>query len=364
MRWQSRSERWVLPFLLVIGAVFVSACGAGAQAERAPTLPNAEPRVDPVYETVLEEFSIVNEAGNRIYGMLRRPDPAQYPDLAFAAVVYVPGGIQPGRTYVLSPEAIVLAEAGMVVVGFNAEGRVDERSEDDLLSEGEQNYNGYRDQDTLAEIVAYTMALPYVIPDNVGIRSQSYGITMAAGCVFRHPDLPVKYIVDGEGPSESFVTVHEPYALYTDVSHPHHDKYEEVYGILGHYSTYRDASEANRAFWEEREAVQFIGSFNGMYLRLQAEYDHSQPPGEFDDPDDFYDPPTWYQARHTCDMVRAAINGGVPWVRVNLPPQGNTVNAVYGPENLPILLPGAWGSDPMIPVRAVLEMARAEAVRR
>jgi len=356
-----------MPFvvlLFITTALLLSACNQGSPRAHTPTLPNAEPRINPVYESLLEEFYIVNTAGNRIYGMLRRPDPEQYPDMAFVAFVYVPGGIQHGRTYVLSPEAIALAKAGMVVVGFNAEGRVDDRSEDDLLSEGEQNDNGARDQDTLADVLISTMQLPYIISDNVGIRSQSYGITMAAGCAFRHPELPIKYIVDGEGPSASFVTVHEPYALNTDADHPHHDKYEEVFGILGHYSLYHDSSEENRAIWEEREAIRDIISFNGMYLRLQADYDHSQPPGQFDDPAAFYDPPIWYQARHTCDMVNVAIAGGVPWVRVNLPPQGNPVNAVFGPENLPVLLPGAWGSDPMVPACAVLEMARADAVRR
>jgi hypothetical protein len=332
----------------------------GRETVYTPTLPNERANEGALYISVLEEFSIVNSVGNTIYGMIRRPDPALYPKLRFAAVIKVPGGINPGRSEVLTVEAIALAEAGMVVVGFNAEGRLDSRNPDDIRSEGEEDYNGFRNQDTLAEIFEYVMELPYVMPYNIGIRTQSYGITMGAGCAARHPEIPIKYIVDGEGPSSSFVTVQEPWALYSPVGHSNHGKYETVYDILGHYSAYRDPSEENLAFWEEREAVAFIGAFDGMYLRLQAEWDHSQPPSQPSEIGMFHDPPTWWQCKHTCDMVNAAVQGGVPWVRVNLPEQGNLVNDIFDSEYPPTFLPDQLNSEPMIPVRAVLEMARTE----
>jgi hypothetical protein len=187
---------------------------------------------------------------------------------------------------------------------------------------------------------------------------------MAAGCAARHPDLPIKYIVDGEGPSSSFVTVQEPWALYSPPDHPFHDKYQTVHGVLGHYSTHRDPSPENLAFWEEREAVRFIGGFNGMYLRLQAAWDHSQPPGRPEDVEMFHQPPTWWQGKHTCDMVNAAIEGGVPWVRVNLAGQGNAVNQKFDADRQPVYLPGELNDNPMIPVQAVLEMVLAEPVGR
>jgi hypothetical protein len=267
----------------------------------------------------------------------------------------VPGGISPGRADAQGPEAQLLAEAGMVVVCFNAEGRVSDHP-GDIASEGTEDYNGFRHQDGLAEILRYVMNLDYVIPDNVGIRTQSYGITMAAGCVGRYPEIPVKYIVDGEGPSNSFVTVQEPWALFSPESHPHHDKYEEVYQILGHYSLYRDPSPENQAFWDEREADKFIGGFRGRYLRLQAEWDHSQPPGNPNEAALFYQPPTWWRAKHTADMVNAAVAGGVTWVRVNLAEHGNAVNATYDADNQPVYLPEKL-ADKFWAVRAVLEMA-------
>ena len=55
-----------------------------------------------------------------------------------------------------------------------------------------------------SNLILYVAALDYVLADNIGLKSQSYGITMAAGCVGRHPELPIKYLVDGEGPPTSF----------------------------------------------------------------------------------------------------------------------------------------------------------------
>ncbi len=314
-----------------------------------------EGRVTDPYETVVEEFSLVSPSGNRIYGMIRRPDPARYPDLCFAAVVSVPGGINPGRLSALGGEARMLGEAGMVVVTFNAEGRVDS-SPQDIASEGTEDTNGFQQQDTLCALVQYVMDLPYVIADNVGLRTQSYGITMGAGCAGRHPEIPIKYIVDGEGPPSSFVTCQEPYALDND---PTNDKHETVFGILGRYSTYRDDSPENLAFWAEREAIRFIGDFRGRYLRLQAEWDHSQPPSNLSEAPAFELPPLWWQNKHTTDIVNAAVAGGVPWVRVNLPEQGNAVNATYDENHRPVFLPGMLADAPWA-VRAVIEMARMD----
>jgi hypothetical protein len=260
------------------------------------------------------------------------------------------------------------AEAGMVVVCFNAQGRLDAKTCDDpdneatctdIRSDGQEDYNGFRNQDTLAEVFEYALDLNYVMADNIGLWSQSYGIAMAAGCAARHPELPIKYIVDGEGPSCSFVTVHEPWALLTDASHPFHGKYRTVRDILGHYSTARDPSPENLAFWDEREAIRFISDFGGRYVRLQAQWDHSQPPSRAEEVGWFNEGSIWYPWKHTCDMANAAVAGGVPWVRVNLPEQNNPVNATWDYHNRPVPLPGEL-KDQTYAVRAVLEMANAD----
>ena len=51
-----------------------------------------------------------------------------------------------------------------------------------------------------------------------------------------------------------------------------------------------------------------------------------------------------------------AVAGDVPWVRVNLPPQGNAANATYDVDNPPTFLPGRLADQPWA-VRAILEMA-------
>ncbi len=355
--------RSALPVILLgtfllgwVGCSSDSDPGTGQDTAWIPTLPHENIGDEP-YETIIEEFEVVALSGATLYGLLRRPDPDQYPDLSFAAVIKVAGGINPGRLEARGSEARTLAEAGMVVVCFNAEGRAD-ASPEDSLSEGTEDYNGYRNQDGLGAIIEFVHALPYVIGDNIGLRTSSYGITMAAGCLGRYPALPVKYLVDDEGPPNSFVTVHEPYALDADSTN---DKHVLVHDILGgHYSTTRDSSQINRSFWEEREADRFIGGFRGRYVRLQGVYDHAQPPADASEAATFDLPPLWWQGRHTAIMANAAVAGGVPWVRVNLPEQGNAVGATYEYGEMPVLIPGTVAEGPFWAARAVIEMARME----
>ena len=281
-----------------------------------PSIPEEKPIKDG-FETIVEPFSLVAPSGNRLFGMISRPDPEKYPDLCFPAVVMVPGGINPGRISALGQDVKLLAGSGLVVFTFNAEGRSSD-SPNDIRSEGTEDYNGFRHQDGLCSVVKYSLGLPYVLSDNVGIASQSYGITMAAGCASRYPDIPIKYIVDGEGPPYSFVTCHGPRFLAGDM-----DKYETVKEIFGREAAWQDSSQDNLEWWAEREAINFIGSFRGYYLRLQAEWDHAQPPESEMEILNYYFPtgwlgggPAWWHNKHTTDMVNAAVEGGVPWVRV------------------------------------------------
>ncbi|MBS1249173.1 MAG: hypothetical protein MAG431_00746 [Chloroflexi bacterium] len=330
----------------------------GACPAYTPITPDERPQKD-ARQTVIEAFTVTAPSGNALYGQIRRPDPALYPCQQYAAVILVPGGINPGRMMAHGGEAQMLAEAGMVVVTFNAEGRVDTISDEDIRSEGTEDFNGFRQQDGLCAIVQYVMDLPYVTAENVGLRSQSYGITMAAGCAARHPELPIKYIVDGEGPPDSYVTTHEPRATMGDLQ-----KFQTVHEIFGRSSLWRDPSPENEAFWKERESIRFIGDFRGRYLRLQAEWDHAQPPETQADVQTYFlpdGPPEgglpWWQGKHTTDIVNAAVQGGVPWVRVNLPEHSNPVNATYDVDHFPRFLPGHQADKPWA-VRAVLEMAR------
>jgi hypothetical protein len=110
-------------------------------------------------------------------------------------------------------------------------------------------------------------------------------------------------------------------------------KYNTVLDIFGRLATWQDDSQANLHGWFEREAIIFMGDFCGRYLRLQANWDHAQPSESaaqvtlYDHPGGWPGSgPAWWHNKHTIDIVRAALEGGVPWVRVNLPAQGNDVN--------------------------------------
>ena len=347
---RQRNAEW--PRVLVVLVLVLLAQGSLTSCMFAPVMPSSP------FQTVIEPFEVLGPTGNRIYGQIRRPDPALYPDVAFPAVILVNGGINPGRMEVYGADAKALAKEGMVVVAFNAEGRIDTLAPDDLRSEGEEDFNGFHQQDGLANLIEYVAELGYVIADNIGLKSQSYGITMAAGCVGRHPELPVKYLVDGEGPPHSFVTCHGPRFLAGDLQ-----KYNTVEGIFGRLATWQDDSQENLDWWYEREAINFIGQFRGAYLRLQATWDHAQPPENEAQIPTYHHPggwpgggPAWWHSKHTTDIVNAAVAGGVPWVRVNLPPQGNAVNATYDVDNPPTFLPGRLADQPWA-VRAILEMA-------
>lgn len=112
-----------------------------------------------------------------------------------------------------------------------------------------------------------------------------------------------------------------------------------------------------------RGDLNYIGSFRGAYLRLQATWDHAQPPDDEAEIATYHHPngwpgggPAWWHNKHTTDMVNAAVTGGVPWVRVNLPPQRNAVNAAYDVDAPPAYLPGRLADRPWA-VHAILEMA-------
>lgn len=149
---------------------------------------------------VVDAFSLTALSGNTIYGMRRRPDPEVHPDLSFAALIYVPGGINPGRQWPLGREATLLARAGMVALSFNAEGRIDDSGQD-ILSGGSNDYNGFRNQDRLLALVQYAADLDCVDDDNTGLYSMTFGISMAAGCAGRYPEAPIKCLFDAEGPA-------------------------------------------------------------------------------------------------------------------------------------------------------------------
>ena len=266
------------------------------------------------YTTETIETWVTAPNGNQLYTRVIQPTPSLYPGQRFPALIVITGGTGPGAPLADNPGYKNLAAGGFVVVVFNPEGRGSGQP-GNLLSQGTENCNGYVHQDDLKAIVEYTAAKTNVDASNIGVETASFGIAIGAGTLGRYPNLPVKYLVDQEGPHDSRVIT------FYDVG-PERQ-------VCGHWSTVTDPSPANVAFWFEREAVQHIGNYPGMYLRMQAEIDHAQGAGYF---------------RHTIEMVNAATapayggTGSACWTRVNGADIGNPINTVY-PLNDPLQYP-------------------------
>ena len=200
------------------------------------------------------------------------------------ALVLVPGG-----TGVSEPQkAERLAAEGFLAIIFDPEGRGQ--------SEGTEDYNGYIGQDGLAAVIEAATALPGLDADRYGLVSFSYGVTMATGALARHPDLPIDFYIDWEGP------VNRNYTSGCKPAPQQHIQWESC---------------ENNSWWAEREALTFIADVQVPYQRIQSQKDHVQR-----------------QNTHAIDIVNAAVAAGVPWVRLNEYPAGQTYDAANPPAML------------------------------
>lgn len=200
------------------------------------------------------------------------------------ALVLVPGGIaesDPAR-------AARLADQGFLVVIFDPEGRG--------RSEGAEDFNGYIGQDGLAAVIEAATALPGLDASRYGLVSFSYGVTMATGALARHPDLPIDFYIDWEGP------VNRRYTSGCKSAPQSHIQWQPC---------------DNDGWWAEREALTFIADVQIPYQRVQSQKDHVQPTNT-----------------HAIDIVNAAVAGGVPWVRLNEYPAGQMYDAANPPAML------------------------------
>jgi hypothetical protein len=301
-----------------------------------------------VYETeVVQGYLVTAPNGNDLWTRIIQPRAALYPGQTFPAVISVPGALDAGETGDLQ-----VAASGLVEFHFNAEGR-------GVLhpSEGTEDYNGLVHQDDLKAVIEFAQTRANVVQDNVGVLADDYGITMAAGCLGRYAALPVKYLIDQEGPSDDFATSLEPWSLDAD---PSNDRHEEAYAVFGHWSTYRDPSPENAVWWSQREALAYIGLIRCQYFRVQAEWDHALPPNG--DWPGFDFPPTWYQCKHAVDLLNAATEGEAAWTGSNGWPFDNPPNTTYDYDNPPTYYSHTMADHPGELQRLVLKMADMPAV--
>jgi pimeloyl-ACP methyl ester carboxylesterase len=264
-------------------------CDGPENADNCPQDCDGDGETQPAVEdTPGEEFRVTNPTtGVELYVHVTTPDVAN--TVMFPAVVLVPGGVGDSAGF-RRPGAMtdVLAEAGYVTVVFDPDGRGE--------SSGEEDYNGHAQQDGLAAVIEFAADLPQVDSDRLGLVSYSYGVTMASGALARHPDLPILFYIDWEGPADRFDTT-------TDCTP----------------NTRIDFAPCDDdAFWSQREALEFISEVQVPYQRLQTENDHVQP-----------------DVDHAVNMICAAVQGDPPWVRLN----DLDTNERYDNDDPPAMIP-------------------------
>jgi pimeloyl-ACP methyl ester carboxylesterase len=210
------------------------------------------------------------------------------------ALVVIPGGTDYSRAITDRPMGRKLADAGFVIISFDPDGRG--------RSVGEEDHNGFIHQDGLAAVVESVASLPGVDGEKIGMVSMSYGITMASGALARYPNLPVRFLMDWEGPANR-----------NDTGGCDEDR-------TGHLQGHPCDDED---FWREREASTFALHLQVPYQRLQSARDHAQP-----------------DINHALLMIANATaeeyggHGMAPWTRLNdLTP--NTVYTVTDPPPMP-----------------------------
>jgi len=240
----------------------------------------------PAFAEAETTYSVTNPtSGARLFVQAFYPPDWNGTD-ALPALVLMPGGIgtaDPGK-------AARLAALGFLVVIFDPDGRG--------RSEGIEDYNGFVTQDGLAAVIEESASLPGLDVERYGLVSYSYGVTAATGALARHPDLPIRFFIDWEGPVDRNDTT-------TGCGAPSQGR------IVWHPCS-------DDAWWSEREAVRFIGDVRVPYQRVQSEEDHVQPNND-----------------HAIDIVNAAVAGDVPWVRLNDDPPNRT----YAADDPPAMLP-------------------------
>ncbi len=295
MKRVSRAMNWLFfPLTLVILACTGSPSTLSAAAS--PPSPTAPIQQSPPPDISLEgrEYTITNPtSGAALYAAIYYPEDWDE-ESNLPALVLVPGGSGDSGSFVRGrgapPLVPAITQAGYAAIVFDPDGRG--------RSEGIEDYDGFVQQDGLAAVIRSAATWPGVDADNIGLVTTSYGITMGAGALARHPDLPVRFLLDWEGPANR----------------------DDTGGCdeagTGHLQ--KVASCDDEDFWSQREASAFIAQINVPYQRLQSEKDHVQPDNS-----------------HAILMINNAVEGGVPWTRLNdLPP-----NQTYAPNNPPSMLP-------------------------
>jgi len=225
----------------------------------------------------VEEVWLTAPTGNKIYCHLHYPNLRQ----KMPAIALVNGGYGFGCN-AGAVNSVMLAERGFVVMDYHPEGRG--------KSEGEENRNGPIHQDDLKTVIEYLSNNRRVDSGNIGVVTESFGISTGAGCLARYHGLNVKYLLDIEGP-------HSVWGV-RDISRRMRERRQ---------TTDRDgrvspADEEDEEYRRQREALTYIGKIKVPYWRVQGENDHAL--GE-------------HVYGHAIALLNGATEGDSPWTKLN-----------------------------------------------
>jgi dienelactone hydrolase len=221
-----------------------------------------------------------------LYGEWEMPHPA---------LVLVPGALSPGSDY-FGATGITerFARAGYAAVEFDPDGRGD--------SGGAEDCNGPLQQDGLAAVIHYAAGLPMVDPARIVVATFCYGLTLAAGTLACHPELPVRLLVDWEGPAWR----------------------DEIKRLAPFRDRKIEDQRGEDAWWHEREPAELVPGVAVPYQRVQSDPDHAQSSVE-----------------HALELIQLATlpkyggQGRSPWTRLN----GNPANRVFAARQWVSYLP-------------------------
>jgi hypothetical protein len=236
------------------------------------------------------------------------------PSKRYPAVTLIPGGSGNGQGFDTNGLATNVAEEGLVLMHFDPDGRGLSTNHGTYTYE---DYCGYLQQDGLRTILSYLAVRNYVDTLNLGLWTQSYGITLGTGMAARYGTPRLKFLIDWEGPADRTET-----ALVNGGHVPH--------------------DTADHGFWSEREAGPFARFLYCRYIRGQSDTDHN---------------PRLRDNHHALALIDSATNriyggsGISPWTRCN-DRSMNPVNTVWELPNHPVWTPN--NQDPFVDVRFIL----------
>ncbi|MBT3298535.1 hypothetical protein HN385_06420 [archaeon] len=206
-------------------------------------------------------------------------------------IILIPGGIGSSDDFIDPGMVDDFMGEGFITIIFDADGRG--------LSSGEEDYNGYVQQDGLYGIYRFVENYDGVNKENIGLASFSYGVSMASGMLGRYQDsVNIKYYIEWEGPTNRF---------YVTVGCKE----------TSHINAIKEGVDCNdEEYWLEREALRFVPYFKVDYFQIiQGQKDHVQ---------------STYM--HSVDANNLAVKY-LDWVKVN----DGDINQLYNNKNVPVI---------------------------